>query len=192
MLLILTHEAARTLRSLVLILPIIPILFAITIAADQFETSRAHAEGISRRPSYGMSPHLGGRLAAQSCDPLSKADHSNHEKGALMLSKHFPRSTGGLQYQSPFLAKRGIIPNLAISITDLTVVFNASALTSYIYTQFYENMALLWANRKQWVSTFSGITSYFLRASWGFEACLSNIGSQNPPLTHILKLMDKC
>ena len=149
-------------------LPIIPILFATTrtIAADQFETSRARTECILRRPSYGMSPYLGGRLAAQCCNPLSKTDYSNHEKGALMLSKHFPRSTGGLQYQSPLPAKRGITPNLAISISDLAVVFNASALTSYIYTQFYENMALVWANRGQWVSTFSSITSYLFSESF--------------------------
>lgn len=177
---LLRYRAGRTLRSLVLILPIIilPILFATTIAADHFETLRAHATCISRHLSYTMSPYLGGRSAVQCCNPLTKTDCSNLEKGALMLSKHFTRSTSGLQYRSPHPAKRGIISNLAIGISDLTVVSNTSASTSYIYTQFYRNMTLLWANREQWVSAFSSITYCFLR---GFETCLGNIGSQNPP-----------
>ena len=160
----LTHRAGRTLRSLVLILPItiLPILLATTIAADQFETLRTHAKCIARHSSYGMSPYLGGRSAAQCCNPLSRTDCSNHETGALMHSKDFARSTAGLQYRSPHSAKRGIISNLAIGISDLAVLSNTSALTSYIYTQFYTNITLLWANREQWVSTFSSISCYFL------------------------------
>ena len=155
---LLTYKAARTLRSLVLTLPITSILFATTIAADQFETVRAHADCISRHSSHGMSPHLGRLSAAQCCDPLSKTDCSKHRKSALLITQHFTRSTGGLQYQSPSPAKRGILSNLAISISGLAVVFNTSALTSYMYTQFYRNITLLWLNREQWVSTSSSIT----------------------------------
>ena len=154
MLLTYEYKAARTLTSLVLILPIVLILLAKCIAADQVETLRAHAKCISpesRQSSYRISPDLGGLSSTQCCNPPGKTDCSKYEKSALMLSQHFPRSNDGLQYQSPTPAKRGIISNLAISISDLVVVSNTSALTSFIYTQFYRNMTLLWTNREQWI-----------------------------------------
>ena len=166
---LLTYKAARTLGSLVLILPIVSILSPTVIIADQFETLRAQPKCISPHPPYEMSPYFGGFSAAQCCNPLSKTVCSKHEKGALAPSQYFTRSPGGLQYQSLPLAKRGIKSNLAIIIGNLAVVANSSALTSYIYTQFYRNMTLIWANREQWVSTFSSFTYHFLRASRGLR-----------------------
>ena len=170
---LLAYKTGRTSRSLVLMLPIAPILFATAIADDQFETLRAHAKCVSKPSSYGMNPYLGGLSAAQCCDPFSKTDCSEYEENPSMFSQHFTRSPSSLQYQSPPPAKRGIISNLAIIISDLAVVSNPSALTSYLYTQFYWNMTLVWANREQWVSTSSSIIYHFLRASPGLRHVLA-------------------
>ena len=153
----LMHEAARTSIPLLLILPIVlvPTLFATAIAAEQPDTFLAQPKRISRQSSTRVCPYATGRPTASQRKLPAKTDCSKHDESALMLHQKSTRVVHGLRNRSQSLAERSMPPSFP-TINDLiwnqmSVINNVSAMTSYIYAQFYRDMTVVWAKREQWV-----------------------------------------
>lgn len=153
----LMHETARTSIPLLLLLRIVlvPTFFATAIAAEQPDTFLAQPTRISRQSSTRVCPYAAGRPTAQQRKLLGKTDCLKHDESALMLHQHATNAVHGLQYRSQSLAERSLSPSFP-TINDLIwnqmgVINNVSAMTSYIYAQFYREMTVVWANRGQWL-----------------------------------------
>ena len=153
----LMHEAARTSIPLLLVLPIVlvPTFFTTTITAKQSDALFAQAKLFSRQSSTWVYHYAKGHPTAQQRKPPSKADCLECDESALMLHEHSTIVVHALHYRSRALAKRSLSPSFP-KINDLIwnqmgLINNVSAMTSYIYAQFYKEMTVVWAKREKWV-----------------------------------------